>query len=260
MMPQWWIWHESKSGKKARILGELRRSGCAMSRSHPSNVGDGNDYLQHEPFIGDAFSLVGRKASCYHIYTSWLQKRHISQTKNQRTIWCCCTDRKKIECWFFLGLEDPVNPVGIIQWHLQLQTGSSKWREEVRQILEYFSYFMCCSRCQRTSQSGSLLSWKLHSKNNYIIKQTKIKWYLIYISSLGIEWRLTNVDLVCKHSPFLHPWQTFAKSVTEHSTQCSQPIKSHWCQPWKPKLELSYIWHTYLFLPILFSFFPFLLL
>lgn len=126
------------------------------------------------------------------------------------------------ECWFFLGLGNRVNH---FYWYNTMapSTSSIKWGQEVRQILvECLPYLMQCSRCHRTSQSGSLLLGSLHSNNNYTIKQTKIKWYLIYIGSLGIEWSLTNGKLVCQHFPLLHLWQTYGKSVAEpFSTQHS---------------------------------------
>lgn len=127
---------------------------------------------------------------------------------------------KKTECWFFLGLE---NPIHYFCWYHTMAplTSSIKWGQEVRQILvEYLPYLMRYSRCHGTSQSGSLLLGSFHSNKNYIIKQTKIKWYLIYIGSLGIEWSLTKIKLICQHFPFLHLWQTYAKSVAEpFSTQ-----------------------------------------
>lgn len=127
---------------------------------------------------------------------------------------------EKTECWFFLGLENRVHRCCGYNTMAPL-TSSTKWGQEVRQTLvEYLPYLMWYSRGQGTSQSGSLLLGSFHSNNNYIIKQTQIKWYLIYIGSLGIEWSLTKIKLICQHFPFLHLWQTYAKSVAEpFSTQ-----------------------------------------
>lgn len=111
------------------------------------------------------------------------------------------------------------------------ETGSVKWGHEVRQILvEYLPYLTSCSRCQGTSQSGSLCLWGLYSNKNYIIKQTKIKWYLIYMGSLGVEWRVANMKPTHQHSPFLHPgrhlpnqlWHSQLLSHSQHRSPDSQ--------------------------------------
>lgn len=56
-----------------------------MSRCHLSDT-DVKTQLQREPIVGNVFSLVRRKASLGvsdHTSASWLQKKHLSQTKSQ---------------------------------------------------------------------------------------------------------------------------------------------------------------------------------
>jgi len=71
-----------------------------------------------------------------------------------------------------------------------------------KSFMDHLPHFMSCSRCQGTSWSGFLLLWSLRSNNTYIIKQTKIKWYLIYIGSSGKKWRGAEMMPICQHSPF----------------------------------------------------------
>ena len=121
--------------------------------------------------------------------------------KNECPIWCWYIE--KIECWFFLGLANPENHFcwynTIVPATLEIYI---KWGWEVRQILaDYLPYFLFFSRCQGTSWSGFLIMWSL-CPNNYITKQTEIKWYLIYIGSSGNKWRGAKMTPICQHFPF----------------------------------------------------------
>lgn len=60
-----------------------------MSRCHSLAQVIVRRKIQGEPVIDNTLSLVGRTASYavrYHMYASWLQKRHIPHIKNQCSI------------------------------------------------------------------------------------------------------------------------------------------------------------------------------
>lgn len=163
-------------------------------------------------------------------------------------MWCCYTDWKNgMLILPVFHKHRKLLPLAIIKMVPgPSEAGCVKWGQEIMQTLvEYLLYLTSCYRCHKTNQSAALWLCSLHLNNNYTEKHTKIKGYLIYISSSGIERSAAKREANLPTPRLLHWWRTLPKPLVTSAAadlsarHCWRPVKFVRVRQAHGNLELS---------------------
>lgn len=188
-LPHWWRFRLEKRRARARNAGRVEEEWLARSGHPLYHRWFVRGKLQGEPVVIMPFPSWEKSLwLCqWPRFRQLLQRSHIAQTTNQGPNWGCYADRKKqtqnTDSPWVQGTQE-ITSTGTARCTYNLRSQAHTCGVP---SLAPMLFQMLRSRSVR----GSALS-HLHPKNNYMIKQTKMKWNLINPGSSGTEWRLTN--------------------------------------------------------------------